>query len=40
MGRPRAAVFPHEPIHSTPMAEGVYADVGFRDLGRFLEYLP
>jgi hypothetical protein len=22
------------------MAEGVYADVGFRDLGRFDEYVP
>jgi GNAT superfamily N-acetyltransferase len=27
-------------IQSTPMAEGVYAAVGFRDLGRFLEYVP
>jgi GNAT superfamily N-acetyltransferase len=25
-------------IQSTPMAEGVYASLGFRDLGRFLEY--
>jgi hypothetical protein len=22
------------------MAEGIYASVGFRDLGRFLEYVP
>lgn len=27
-------------LQSTPMAEGVYASVGFRDLGRFLEYVP
>jgi ribosomal protein S18 acetylase RimI-like enzyme len=27
-------------VQSTPMAEGVYAAVGFRDLGRFLEYVP
>jgi ribosomal protein S18 acetylase RimI-like enzyme len=27
-------------IQSTPMAERVYAAVGFRDLGRFLEYVP
>jgi GNAT superfamily N-acetyltransferase len=27
-------------LQSTPMAEGVYAAVGFRDLGRFLEYSP
>jgi ribosomal protein S18 acetylase RimI-like enzyme len=27
-------------VQSTPMAEGVYAAVGFRDLGRFLEYMP
>lgn len=27
-------------IQSTEMAEGVYAAVGFRDLGRFLEYGP
>jgi ribosomal protein S18 acetylase RimI-like enzyme len=27
-------------VQSTPMAEGVYAAVGFRDLGRFLEYSP
>jgi GNAT superfamily N-acetyltransferase len=26
-------------IQSTPMAEGVYASLGFRDLGRFLEYV-
>ncbi len=25
-------------LQSTPMAERVYAAVGFRDLGRFLEY--
>jgi len=25
-------------LQSTPMAERVYASVGFRDLGRFLEY--
>ena len=25
---------------STPMAERVYAGVGFRDFGRFLEYVP
>ena len=27
-------------LQSTPMAERVYAAVGFRDLGRFLEYTP
>ncbi len=27
-------------LQSTPMAERVYASVGFRDLGRFLEYGP
>jgi GNAT superfamily N-acetyltransferase len=27
-------------LQSTPMAESVYAAVGFGDLGRFLEYLP
>ena len=27
-------------VQSTEMAEGVYAAVGFRDLGRFLEYGP
>ena len=27
-------------LQSTPMAERVYATVGFRDLGRFLEYVP
>jgi GNAT superfamily N-acetyltransferase len=27
-------------LQSTPMAERVYARVGFRDLGRFLEYVP
>jgi GNAT superfamily N-acetyltransferase len=27
-------------LQSTPMAERVYAAVGFRDLGRFLEYSP
>jgi GNAT superfamily N-acetyltransferase len=27
-------------LQSTPMAERVYAGVGFRDLGRFLEYVP
>jgi ribosomal protein S18 acetylase RimI-like enzyme len=27
-------------LQATPMAEGVYAAVGFRDLGRFLEYVP
>lgn len=27
-------------VQSTPMAEGVYRAVGFRDLGRFLEYVP
>lgn len=27
-------------LQSTAMAEGVYAAVGFRDLGRFLEYVP
>jgi ribosomal protein S18 acetylase RimI-like enzyme len=27
-------------LQSTPMAEGVYAAVGFRDLGRILEYRP
>jgi len=27
-------------LQSTPMAEGVYARVGFRDLGRFHEYTP
>jgi ribosomal protein S18 acetylase RimI-like enzyme len=27
-------------LQSTPMAEGVYATVGFRDLGRILEYGP
>jgi GNAT superfamily N-acetyltransferase len=25
-------------LQSTPMAEGIYAAVGFRDLGRFLEF--
>jgi ribosomal protein S18 acetylase RimI-like enzyme len=27
-------------LQASPMAEGVYAAVGFRDLGRFLEYVP
>lgn len=27
-------------VQSTAMAEGVYASVGFRDLGRILEYVP
>jgi predicted GNAT family acetyltransferase len=27
-------------VQSTPMAERVYAGVGFRDLGRILEYAP
>ena len=27
-------------VQSTPMAERVYAAVGFRDLGRILEYVP
>lgn len=27
-------------LQSTPMAEGVYAAVGFRDLGRILEFVP
>ena len=27
-------------LQSTPMAEGVYRRVGFRDLGRFFEYVP
>jgi GNAT superfamily N-acetyltransferase len=27
-------------LQSTPMAEGVYGSVGFRDLGRWLEYVP
>ena len=27
-------------LQATPMAEGVYAAVGFRDLGRILEYAP
>jgi predicted GNAT family acetyltransferase len=27
-------------LQSTPMAERLYAAVGFRDLGRFLEYAP
>jgi GNAT superfamily N-acetyltransferase len=27
-------------LQSTKMAEGVYAGVGFRDLGRFDEYVP
>lgn len=27
-------------LQSTPMAERVYASVGFRDLGRFLEFAP
>jgi GNAT superfamily N-acetyltransferase len=27
-------------LQSTAMAEGVYAGVGFRDLGRFDEYVP
>jgi predicted GNAT family acetyltransferase len=27
-------------LQSTPMAEGVYRAVGFRDLGRILEYVP
>jgi ribosomal protein S18 acetylase RimI-like enzyme len=27
-------------LQSTPMAERVYARVGFRDLGRILEYVP
>ena len=27
-------------LQATPMAEGVYARVGFRDLGRFDEYVP
>ena len=27
-------------LQSTAMAERVYAAVGFRDLGRFLEYVP
>jgi hypothetical protein len=27
-------------LQATPMAEGVYAAIGFRDLGRILEYVP
>jgi GNAT superfamily N-acetyltransferase len=27
-------------LQSTPMAEGIYAALGFRDLGRILEYVP
>ena len=27
-------------LQSAPMAEGVYPAVGFRDLGRILEYAP
>jgi hypothetical protein len=27
-------------LQSTVMAERAYAAVGFRDLGRFLEYVP
>jgi GNAT superfamily N-acetyltransferase len=27
-------------LQSTPMAERVYAAIGFRDLGRILEYVP
>jgi GNAT superfamily N-acetyltransferase len=27
-------------LQSTPMAEGVYARLGFRDLGRYLEHTP
>jgi predicted GNAT family acetyltransferase len=27
-------------LQATPMAERIYAAVGFRDLGRFLEYVP
>jgi ribosomal protein S18 acetylase RimI-like enzyme len=27
-------------LQSTPMAEGVYAALGFGDLGRYLEYVP
>lgn len=27
-------------LQATEMAEGIYASVGFRDLGRFLEYVP
>jgi predicted GNAT family acetyltransferase len=27
-------------LQSTAMAERVYAGVGFRDLGRFFEYVP
>lgn len=27
-------------LQSTPMAERMYASAGFRDLGRFLEYVP
>ena len=27
-------------LQSTPVAEGVYRAAGFRDLGRFLEYVP
>jgi hypothetical protein len=27
-------------LQSTPVAEGVYAALGFVDLGRYLEYVP
>jgi ribosomal protein S18 acetylase RimI-like enzyme len=27
-------------LQSTPMAEGLYSRVGFRDLGRYLEHTP
>jgi predicted GNAT family acetyltransferase len=27
-------------LQATPIAEGVYSAVGFRDLGRFFEYVP
>jgi hypothetical protein len=27
-------------LQSTAMGEGIYAAVGFRDLGRILEYVP
>jgi ribosomal protein S18 acetylase RimI-like enzyme len=36
----RAAGCTTASLQSTPIAEGVYAGLGFRDLGRFLEYAP
>jgi len=40
LGEARARGCTTASLQSTPVAEGVYARVGFRDLGQILEYVP